>query len=278
MKKSVVFGLLLSFLFATILSAFSILVVIRFTLLNDRFMIYEISKTEYAQGIKKEITRKIQNEGLGSNIPENLIENIIPLSFVETNITNYTASIYNAIPFQMNNLEEMDSRLQNAIESYANDNQIELNPEAQQSISRFKQQSIEIIQKYIELPYLSAFGQKAKGFRSTIDLLIVMTGAFLIFIIILFFFVRFKAKHIRIRRFAYGVMTSGLLLIVFPIYIYFSNLIERIAINSEAMYRFVVDYVKTFIFVFILLGAIYCISGILLWLISEKERRKIVKK
>ena len=64
------------------------------------------------------------------------------------------------------------------------------------------------------------------------------------------------------------------MLIVLPMAIYFSGVIDRLGIASEGLYKFVTTYVTAFDLSFVFVGLASTVLAILLVLISEGIRQK----
>lgn len=270
--------ILFTFLCATVLSALVITMIVKVTLLNGAFILYETRKVDYAAGIREEVAARIQDEGRASGLTPEVLKNAVPLIFIQNNVENYIKCIYSELPFQLSNQQLLNDSLQLTIEGYAEQQQIDLTPEVQQSVDKFKERAVEIAQEYIELPYLINFGNKAIRFKSTLNLILVMLLVTLLLLMLIMLKIKVTARHIRIRNFSYIFLASGLTLTAFPLYFYLSGKIERLGLTSKIMYQFVTDYLKTFLAIFIGIGGIFCIIAVIIWLFSEKMRRRIVRK
>ena len=85
---------ILAFIGSLLLFATLALVCIRMTLFNQDFMIQQVRRTGYVETICKDMTESIQDLGRGSNIPPEVLADVVPKEMVSSNVENYIRSIY----------------------------------------------------------------------------------------------------------------------------------------------------------------------------------------
>lgn len=92
---------ILAFIGSLLLFATLALICIRLTLFNQNFMIQQVRRTGYVATIRKDVTESIQDLGRGSNIPPEVLADVVPKEVVSTNVENYIRSIYQEVPFEL---------------------------------------------------------------------------------------------------------------------------------------------------------------------------------
>ena len=84
---------ILAFIGSLLLFATIALICIRMTLFNQEFMINQVHKTDYVETIRKDMTESIQDLGRGSNIPPEVLVDVVPEKTVSMNVDNYIGSV-----------------------------------------------------------------------------------------------------------------------------------------------------------------------------------------
>ena len=86
--------LIISFVMAIFLFAFLILLSIRLTLFSEKHMEKVAKKTDYYQKLTTSINKDISGYSLGSNVPKEVLGNVVSVQVVEDNVNNYFKAIY----------------------------------------------------------------------------------------------------------------------------------------------------------------------------------------
>lgn len=266
---------ILAFIGSLLLFAIGALVCIRLTLFNQNFMIKQVHDAKYIETIRKDVTESIQDLGRGSNIPPEVLSNVVTEKMVATNVENYIRGIYQDVPFQLQGEDQIKDNIMSNVQQYAQQQNIPIDEGTQKNLENLANTATKNFSSYIEIPYLMSYGQKVMSFKSSLNLILLVVGAgFVLTFTLLLLMV--KLKHQRVRWSSITFLGAGLMLVVLPAIIYFSGVINRLGITSEGLYRFVTSYVTTFDLSFIFVGLAAIAIAVLLVIISERMRdRKI---
>ena len=266
---------ILAFIGSLLLFAIGALVCIRLTLFNQNFMIKQVHDAKYIETIRKDVTESIQDLGRGSNIPPEVLSDVVTEKMVATNVENYIRVIYQDVPFQLQGEDQIKENIMNNVQQYAQQQNIPIDEDTQKNLENLANTAAKNFSSYIEIPYLMSYGQKVMSFKSSLTLLLLVVGASFVLIFTLLLLM-VKLKHQRVRWSSITFLGAGLMLVVLPAIIYFSGVINRLGITSEGLYRFVTSYVTTFDLSFVFVGLAAIAIAVLLVIISERMRdRKI---
>lgn len=266
---------ILAFIGSLLLFAIGALVCIRLTLFNQNFMIKQVHDAKYIETIRKDVTESIQDLGRGSNIPPEVLSDVVTEKMVATNVENYIRGIYQDVPFQLQGEDQIKENIMNNVQQYAQQQNIPIDEGTQKNLENLANIAAKNFSSYIEIPYLMSYGQKVMSFKSSLTLLLLVVGASFVLIFTLLLLM-VKLKHQRVRWSSITFLGAGLMLVVLPAIIYFSGVINRLGITSEGLYRFVTSYVTTFDLSFVFVGLAAIAIAVLLVIISERMRdRKI---
>lgn len=266
---------ILAFVGSLLLFAIGALVCIRLTLFNQNFMIKQVHEAKYIETIRKDVTESIQDLGRGSNIPPEVLSDVVTEKMVATNVENYIRGIYQDVPFQLQGEDQIKENIMSNVQQYAQQQNIPIDEGTQKNLENLANTATKNFSSYIEIPYLMSYGQKVMSFKSSLTLILLVVGASFVLIFTLLLLM-VKLKHQRVRWSSITFLGAGLMLVVLPAIIYFSGVINRLGITSEGLYRFVTSYVTTFDLSFVFVGLAAIAIAVLLVIISERMRdRKI---
>lgn len=267
---------LVAFISSVALVGLCILGILHFTLFNEQFMMHAAKQANYSQTITNEINTSITDLGRASNIPPAILKDSVSKEDVSENINHYIQAIYQNKTFELVGEDQLKTTLDRKIQAYAQQKGLTIDASSQEAIDNLKQQAVTRYQQYIEIPYLLTYGSKVIAYTKQLNIFIGLCA--IAFILLLLSGIHFFSRllHRRLRYVASIVGGAGLMLIVLPAILLISRYIQRLAINSKALYDFITTYLTSFTLTFIYWG-IGClvVYGILL-LFSELQRKKMV--
>lgn len=264
---------ILAFIGSLLLFATLALICIRMTLFNEDFMIKQVHETQYVETIRKDMTQSIQDLGRGSNIPPEVLADVVPEKTVSTNVDNYIRSIYQDFPFKIQGGDEIKGNILKNVNQYAQQKGITIDEATQKNLDNLANSAVKNYSNYIEIPYLLSYGKKVMAFQSALTMILVIASvAFILVFVGLLLMV--KMKHQKVRWSSVTFLGAGLMMVVLPALIYFSGVINRLGIMSEGLYRFVTSYITAFDLSFVFVGLALTVFALLLVLLSERMRSK----
>lgn len=264
---------ILAFIGSLLLFATLALICIRMTLFNQNFMIQQIHKTEYVKTIQEEMTESIQDLGRGSNIPPEVLSDVVSQKTVSANVDNYIRSIYQEVPFEIQGEEEIKGNILKNVQEYAQQKNIAIDETTKKNLDNLANSATKNYANFIEIPYLLSFGKKVMAFQSALTLMLIIAAvAFLL--VFMGLLLMSKMKHQKVRWSSVPLLGAGLMLVVLPALVYFSGVIKRLGIMSEGLYHFVTSYITAFDLSFVFAGLALSILALLLVALSEAMRSK----
>lgn len=264
---------ILAFIGSLLLFATLALICIRMTLFNQNFMIKQIHQTEYVETIRKDMTQSIQDLGRGSNIPPEVLADVVSEKTVSANVDNYIRSIYQEVPFEIQGEDQIKDNIMKNVTQYAQQKNIAIDETTQNNLNNLAASATKNYSSYIEIPYLLSYGKKVMAFKSALTLILIIAGAAFLLVFVGLMLMA-KMKHQKIRWSSVTFLGGGLMLAVLPALIYFSGVIDRLGIMSEGLYQFVTGYITAFDLSFVFAGLGLTVLALLLVLISERMRSK----
>lgn len=264
---------ILAFIGSLLLFASGALLCVRLTLFNQNFMIQQMHQAKYIETIRKDVTESIQDVGRGSNIPPEVLSDVVTEELVTINVENYIRGIYQNIPFQLQGEDQIKENILKNVEQYAQEKNIPIDESTEKNLTNLAETAAKNFSAYIEIPYLMSYGQKVMAFESSLNVIMFVVGAAFL-LIFAGLQLMIKMTHQRVRWSSITFFGAGLMLATLPTIIYFSGVIQRLGITSEGLYRFVTSYVTTFDLSFVFIGLAVIGVAIILVIISERMRDK----
>lgn len=264
---------ILAFIGSLLLFAAGALLCVRLTLFNQNFMIQQMHQAKYIETIRKDLTESIQDVGRGSNIPPEVLSDVVTEELVTINVENYIRGIYQNIPFQLQGEDQIKENILKNVEQYAQEENISIDESTEKNLTNLAETAAKNFSAYIEIPYLMSYGQKIMAFESSLNVIMFVVGAAFL-LIFAGLQLMIKMTHQRVRWSSVTFFGAGLMLATLPTIIYFSGVIQRLGITSEGLYRFVTSYVTTFDLSFVFVGLAVIGVAIILVIISERMRDK----
>lgn len=264
----------LAFMFSLLLLMLLSLFSIQKTLLNPNFMSQQAKKSDYYTQVTAQVVREIQDLGLASNLPEKALEQSVVEKRVQKDFDQFIRSIYAGKPFTIDQTS-FQNDLKEIVMNYAKSQQIEVTPESEKAIDNFTKEAYTRYSAYIKLPYLSEFGRRVISFKRYMMMAYVVIAISLFVISGLLIWQLSGWWHRLYRYLSYSFIATGLMLIIAPSYLIWTQGVKNLAITSKPLYDFITMYLHQFMLTFVYFGVGTLVIGLLLIFFGEFKRKRI---
>ncbi|MDR0691285.1 MAG: hypothetical protein LBF32_04535 [Streptococcaceae bacterium] len=267
----------LSFIGSVFLVSFLILLSLRLSLFSEKHMLKVADQTDYYAKLTSEINKESANFALGSNVPKEILKNVFDTNTVKLNVTAYIQAIYTSkVKLRLENKAALSDKLLQKIEKYAVDKGLEI--QSKDSLNTLVDKIIVIYKGYVHPPFLLSFGQKVMNFKKYLTIGLIVSGV-LFFLIAIFLLISLHGYIHRLLRFtSYSFVAAGLMGMVVPAVILLKGVFAKAAVGvkSQAMSLFIRTYINSFLWMFVIIGGILLVLGIISAVISERKRAKLI--
>ncbi|MDR1605994.1 MAG: hypothetical protein LBS41_02650 [Streptococcaceae bacterium] len=266
--------LILAFVSSVFLCLFILLLSFRLTLFSEGHMKAVEQKTGFTKALTAEIETDISHYSLGSNVPKDVLEGVVTYDMVKKDVDNYNHTIYTpGLTFKISGQKPLETSIRTKITDYAKSKNQPVDDEA---IRKLAQSDGVLYQKTVALPLLVDFGQRIFNYQPFLNITIVIALiAFLLVAGILYWSVR-GYVHRLFRFSSFAMIAAGLMAIILPAFLLIRADYDRVAINSQAIYNFVTAYIASFLWMFVTIGGIMVVIGIVLAVLSERKRQLLM--
>lgn len=266
----------IAFLSSVFLFAFLILLTLRMTLFSENYIAKQAVKADYYSKVTEEINRQIENSALGSNIPEGVLNQVISEELVQTDVNDYFKAMYNTgTKYTISNEKEIQDTVSKAITDYMKENNIQTTPESDLAVTGLSDKAVTIYKGYIELPFLVSYGRKVMNYKSKLVIFMVICGVLWAGLSFALYSSLRGYFHRLLRYWAYICVGSGLMMVVVPTLILVQGFLKKLGIQSRAMYDFIQTYLSSFLWLFIIVGIISIVAGVVFGVLSEIKRKQL---
>ena len=264
-KLRIIFGYTFVFLESLMLLSIVVLLVLKFTLLNNNYLKNQLEKNNYYEKLSKEIKTEMSYYTEQSGFDDTILEDIFKVSDVKSATNKYISSIYTGETekFDTTLLEE---KLNKNITNYLKDDNFKVTNN--EEIQKFIKQMSKIYNNEIKLMgYTDSIGTLIPKLKNVIEyILLVLSLTLLLFLII-------NAKLFKRKEFSIILYTTSFLLLFFVFYIKNSIDINNISIYSEIISNLIKVLIKNVLNIFILLSCIFIGVGLVLGILKKERRR-----
>lgn len=266
----------IAFLSSVFLFAFLILLTLRLTLFSENYIAKQATKADYYSQLTEEINRQVENSALGSNIPEGVLNRSIDKALVQKDVDAYFKAMYNTgTKYSISNEKSVHDAVSKAITNYMEEKAIQTTPESVQAVSGLSDNAVNIYKGYIELPFLVSYGRKVINYKSTLVIFMGVCGVLWALLSFSLYSSLRGYVHRLFRYWSYIWIGSGLMMSVVPAFILIQGIFKRLGIQSKAMYDFIQTYLSSFLWLFIVVGIISIVAGIIFGVLSEIKRKNL---
>ena len=279
MKKDTtrsIISVLLSFVLSLIIFVLVIVACTSATLFDQNFILKRLNESNYYRATVNSTIENFQALGIPGGIPEEVFDDIINEEFVKNDIVDMLWDSYNNVPYQAN-LEPLKTRLNNEFVNYANENNIEITDETEESLKTLVNYCADEYKNQISNPVISFLGQiKVTVYNILVAALIIMTV--MISLILVFLFKMQHYKHRAIRYIVYSQFAALLMTAVIPAIVLINKIYTKIHISPEHLYNFCVSISQDYLITLLLSGAALGIIGVALLIVIPQVKKKYLKK
>ncbi|MBO0473378.1 hypothetical protein IGL98_002363 [Enterococcus sp. DIV0840] len=266
----------IAFLSSVFLFAFLILLTLRLTLFSENYIAKQAAKADYYSELTEEINRQVENSALGSNIPEGVLNQSIKKELVKTDVNAYFEAMYNTgTKYSISNEKEIHDAVSKAITDYMKEKNIQTTPESELAVTKLSDNAVTIYKGYIELPFLVSYGRKVMNYKSKLVIFMVVCGVLWAVLSFSLYSSLRGYFHRLLRYWSYIWVGSGLMMVVVPAIILMQGFLKKLGIQSKAMYDFIQTYLSSFLWLFIIIGMISILAGIIFGILSEVKRKQL---
>lgn len=267
----------IAFMASIILVSLSVLIIFEKTLFTPEYLNRAAVKANYYESLTKQINLEIQDIGLGSSIPADVLDNVVKVPQVEKDFEANAFQAFRGADYTIDK-ESFSAQTKGPIMAYSETLGREITAESLEAIERFTEEAATIYSDFIKLPYLQDLGQKIAQFESEMMLFKIILSCSLALIIILIIYLLHWWWHRLYRYLAYIFSGSGLMLIGVPFLILSKGVIERVSIDSQPLYQLLTMYLKTSLITFIYVGLSLIALAIISGISSSVLRNRVIIK
>jgi len=265
-KKQLILHGITLFVTMIILLVVTGLFILKSTVLSKNYVINLIKNNEYYQviydNIKDEMLYYIPQSGFSNDI----IDDTFTLDEVTKDVNNVIKNVYSGKKSQIDS-SIFEERLNTKIDNYVVDNNFVITNKDE--LFKFTDEMAKI---YVNKITISGYANKIASY--VIKIIKIINVIFIISILLLIAILLFNLKFFKFRQMGSVLFNNTLLLIILNIWIKNVIPINNIFIYNDIISMIIKDIVLGILSYMIILGIIYLILGIILVLITNREKKK----
>ncbi|MCH5304010.1 MAG: hypothetical protein J1E41_04025 [Ruminococcus sp.] len=264
--------LILAFVMGICIFAFSIFTTLRLTVFTPGFLSETLNQSEYYTDLCDEITDSLMDIGDASGLDKSFFDNFVDEVLVREDVQSYIDAFYsgNSLKVDSSNFEKA---LKAALEKYEEDNGLDKKDFSEENINYFVEEASKIYVQNVELNYFPYIQEKAIKYTSKLNIYIAVTGVVMLISLLLIIFTN-KWKHIAVRYIYYGTASSGLFMLLIPIVVFLSGVIDRITILTRSLNDMYTACINSVFTVILTVAILLIVVSALLWILHNVLRKR----
>lgn len=269
-KIKCVISSLLSFL-VCLLSFFLVFAVIfRITILNEKFMIKAMDKSNFYYQVKDEAEDKMALFSGTSGFDKEFFDGIIDIDMIKEDANSIVHSIYSN-EYSDINVSDFKNMLYNKFIDEANNRNKEITDQTRESLEYFAETCVENYLDVIKIPFYRQISSVINLFTKPIDIAIFVLSIAILFIGLFIFLI---SKWRSIRYYIYALEGLILFSIIIPSIYFISGKVQKISIANKALKNFIIKFMDMTFYQFIYASVIFLIFTIILMIFYSKLSNK----
>jgi len=272
--KSLFTSYVLELLQSVFLTVSIIVVLVYYGLLSMGAIERSLEQSGYYEGLTADIIARLEDALIPTGIPYAIISEIITLDSVEEHMRIQIRNEF--LPWHGNRLDFRDLReeLTGHIVDFLDYEQVYL---AEEEIDILVDSLVAQYENDIRFLFIIQLSRFSRLYQN----IAIILGIGSLFALLVAMIVTYRTKswlHQSFRSFSYSLGGSACMLIVLPLAIYLNGFYTRLAIGPDYVYRFFITHVENLLWSFIITGIIVLIFTIILGIMAEVKRSKLVNQ
>ncbi|MCH5202685.1 MAG: hypothetical protein J1F17_05705 [Oscillospiraceae bacterium] len=271
--KKILYGIL-SFVLAGSLTACSMFVLLKTTILNESFLMNSLNTSEYYMDLCYEITDDMVDIGDASGLNRSFFEGFIDEVMVRKDIQQYVDNFYAGEKLTVDT-GDFERALRAAIDKYEKKKGIDPATLTEDSVNYFVKEAAKIYSKNIEITYFSMIQKKAISWSFKSLLYAIVLGVVVLALVCFIFFTN-KWKHRGIKYISYATGASSLFLLIVSALVLVSGVTDKVAIISRSLNDLYTAVINSFLVDMLIMGFVLLTISIVLIIIHDNLRKKVL--
>lgn len=265
---------LLSFLICLLSFFLVFLVIFRFTILNEKFMIKVMDKSNFYYQVKDEAVNNMALYSGTSGFDKEFFDGIIDIDMIKKDAKSIVHSIYSN-EYSDIDVSDFKNMLYNKFIGEAYKMNGEVTDQTRESLEYFAETCTESYLDTIEIPFYKQVSSMINLFTKPINIAIVLLSIAILFIALFIFLI---SKWRSIRYYIYALEGLILFSAIIPSIYFISGKVQKISITNKALKNFIVEFMDMAFYQFVYASVIFIIFTIILMIFYSKISNKKYNK
>ena len=277
MKKiKIIISYLITILLSISLSTLILIIVLNSNILNKTYITNTINDSNYYETLKKSIDDSLSELTPQSGFNDEILDNIYTINDLKKETKLIINSIYNNKKYNPNK-EYIKRRLEDNINKFIENNNINITNKAKKQIEKFENTIIEAY--YNQISYSNSIINNIRTKVNKLNNIIQPVTYVLISLIIVLLIILFIINHIEIIEYIYmTLIISSTLLLIPKVFEYNElNLSKKTVLNNHIniivreVLNNIYDKLQIYSIIFLIIGILLLITNIII--LSKKQKK-----
>ncbi len=265
--------LILAFIMGLCIFACSVFSALRFTLFNSGFLSDTLNQTDYYTDLCDEITDSLMDIGDASGLDKSFFEDFVDEVLVRKDVQRYVDAFYSGSKLEVDS-SSFEDALRTALEKYEDENGLDESDFSDKNVDYFVEEASKIYVQNVELNYFPQIQKTVMKYTSKLNLYITVTAIVTLAVLLILIFTN-KWKHIAVRYIYYGTASAGLFMLIIPIAVFLSGVIDRITILTRSLNDMYTACIQSVFTVILIIAVVLIVISIALWVLHNVLRKRV---
>lgn len=271
-KFTRVLYILLSFVLSALLTAVSLLTVIKVTVFSGSFLSDTLNTSSYYTDLCSEITDDMVNIGNASGLHKSFFDRFIDEVMVREDVQSYIDSFYKGEELKVNT-DNFQRKLRDALSEYEKKKNIDPKNVSSESIDFFVKEASKIYTGHIEVTYFDMIQKDFLEWSSSLliyDIVAIVSAVGIIVFVIL----TNKWKHLAVKYIYFATLSSGLFVLTIPAALMASGIAGKVVILTRSLNDLFTTAVNGLLMNMFIFAGIMLALSVILFVVHHNLRKK----
>ena len=265
---------LFAFLIAMLLTAASLLVVLRFGIFNEKSVVGQLDE-EYYGYVRESIEEDALDFTLPTGVQPAVLEGLFDTDRVGRDAKGFISSAYQGKEYTVDT-SELENEIQNRVTALFTESNMEITAETEEQIRQYAADVAEIYRKGIELPGMS-YIKRAKDYFMPIFMIGIGITLILALVLAILCIRLYKWPHRGMRSIAHAFGGAAVMCFAAPFALYTSGFYKGVHISLQSFYHFVITQVTRHLYACFMMAGFWLALMLITILAIAAMRRSLTR-
>lgn len=267
----IVYGIL-AFMLSFCLFLFSFCSIAEVTFMNKSYILDNMNSSNYYEELEHELTESLTDLGYASGLDDKFFDELLDQVFLREEVESYIDSFYTG-KSSVVDTTKFKQLFNEALDEYIAKNNITQDQVSAEGREYLIKEAARTYTNCIKMPLFTSIANYFYKLQGPLLIITIGLGVFALALCAVIFFTNYW-KHRSLRYLCYGFSGGFLSVVIIPIVVFASGMIQKVNFEQRSMYNLFVSLMNNFFTGFFIIAAIFLLISIFLFILYRGEYKK----